>query len=482
MRKYTFRMRNLAVLLAACLSLTGCATTREPPAQSDEAGATALLERGADGGWLLEYRFTRAAPAWFFVRSALDFDGKPWRARSFTVETPGVRLERQGRYDVLTGDGAPLTTVRLRVKPYSESIAADYTPALAFSDGSIAFYSEHHLVAPLSSAEAAAKLPADLNEVHFDTVPVRFTLRDPGRTLLFGGKNLHGEASLMLNGDDAYLYSGAVRPVETPSFAGIIDPGLPEWVNAELHAFTPRLFAYYTQRLGKPRGDRPAALVAWGGTALKGYSVGGSVLKGMVVMNMRGAQVADPNPAVRTRMRSFIGHEAAHFWMGQTVRYGERSEAWITEGAADLMAFRAFRHLDPDYDDRADVQRSIDDCLKINGSQPLAGAAERGAHRANYACGAVLALAAEGATRKREPGADIFTWLARLIDANRADRTVTQADWLEAFSVVQGDAAVTASVRAFLDQGAADPAAFLYRLLTASGVPVRREGDRVLLI
>jgi uncharacterized protein YceK len=474
-------MRRVAILLATCLALAGCGSIRERSAPSQPDGATATLTRDSGSGWLLEYRFAHAAPAWFFVRSALDLDGKPWRARSFTVETPGVRLERQGRYDVLVGDATPLSSVRIRVRPFPESISADYTPALAFSDGGIAFYSEHHLVAPLPSAAAAAALPPDLNGVEFETVPLRFTLRDPGRNLLFGGKRLRGEASLMLNGDDAYLYSGAARPVETPAFVGIIDPGLPQWVTAELHAFTPRLFDYYTDRLGKPRGDRPTALVAWGGAELKGYSVGGSVLKGMVVMNMRGAQVASPNPAVRTRMRSFIGHEAAHFWLGQTVRYGGRSEAWITEGAADLMAFRAFKHLDPGYDDRADLQRSIDDCLKVNGTKPLGKAAERGEHRASYACGAVLALAAEGAARKRDLGADIFTWLKHLIDANRADGVVTQADWLDAFAAVRADPAVTAAVRHFLDEGTPDPGGFVYDLLAGSGVAVRREGERVLL-
>lgn len=474
-------MRTVTILVAACLALTGCATTGERAASPRQGEASAVLERAADGSWLLDYRFTRAAPAWFFVRSALDLDGKPWRARSFTVETPGVRLERVGRYDVLAGDGTPLTHVRIRVRPYSESIAADYTPALMFSDGGIAFYSEHHLVAPLAAAEAAAKLPSDLNGVEFETVPVRLTLRDPGRTLLLGGKRLRGEAGLMLNGDGAYLYSGAARPMETQAFVGIVDPGLPQWVTAELNAFTPRLFDFYTARLGKPAGDRPAALVAWGGAALKGHSIGGSVLKGMVVMNIRGAHVAAPNPAVRTRMRWFIGHEAAHFWMGQTVRYGERAEAWITEGSADLMAFRATRYLDPGYDDRADLQRSIDTCLKVNGTRPLAKAAERDAHDASYACGALLALAGEGALRKRDPNADVFTWIRRLIDANREDRTVTQADWLDAFAAVQTDPAVTASVRRFLDEGVADPAGFVFALLTANGVPVRREGERVVL-
>lgn len=438
-----------------------------------------VLSRGSDGTWLLEYRFARAAPAWFFVRSSNAIDGKPWRARSLQVETPGVRLERIGHYDVLVGDGRPLSAVRIRVTPYIDPIIADYQPVLAFSDGGVGIYSDHHLLAPLASSAAAKELPLDLNGFPFEQVATRLTVRDPGKALLFEGKLYRDAVRLKLEKQQSYIYSGPARAVATPAFVGIIDPGLPQWTRDELDRFTPRLFDFYTQRLGKPTGARPTLLAAWGGTAFKGVSQGGSVLDGMVVMNLKGAGMVDPKPALIAQTRWFIGHEGAHFWMGQTVRAKRRSESWMTEGGADLMAVRALAHYDPAYDVRARLQRSIDECITVNGSKPLSGALERGEHRANYDCGAVLMMAAEGAARKRDAKSDLFTWLQTLIEPNRKTGLVTADDWIGAFTAVGGVGA--ADVRVFLDRGVPDPAAFIAELLASNGVAVRRDGARVIL-
>ncbi|MBA4763374.1 hypothetical protein [Sphingomonas sp.] len=470
-------MRNVRLLILLLAVVCGFATPTL--ARPVKATTEVVLTRDGDGDWLLEYRFARAAPAWFFVRSANALDGKPWRPQSWRVETPGVRLERIGHHDVLTGDGTPLKTVRIRVRPYSDPVQADYQPVLAFSDGGVGVYTDHHLAAPLSTIAAARDLPADLNGVAFDQVPTQFTLRDPGKTLLFNGRRHRGSVRLMLDQHQSYVYSGPARALATPAFVGIIDPGLPVWARDELNRFTPRLFDYYTARLGRPAGTRPTLLASWGGTTLPGVSLGGSVLDGMVVMNLEGAAMVDPQPALLAQTRWFIGHEGAHFWMGQTVRTARRSAAWMTEGAADVMAVRALAHFYPDYDARGRLQKSIDDCIAINGSKPLSGAFERGAHRANYACGAVLMMAAEGAARKRDPRADLFTWLRTLIDPNRKAGVVTPDHWLTVFAASGGAGAE--QVRSFLDRGIPDPAAFIAELLEANGVAVRRDGARVIL-
>ena len=57
----------------------------------------------------------------------------------------------------------------------------------------------------------------------------------------------------------------------------------------------------------------------------------------------------------------------------------------------------------------------------------MATALERDEPRANYACGAVFALVAEKAN-----SGDFFAFTRRLIDANRADRELTSAEWLAA--------------------------------------------------
>ncbi len=452
------------------------------PARAAPPGVRVTVTRapGATGSSTTPFR--RRASVWVFERSATDLEGRLWRPQSWTVETPGVRLAHAGHYDVLTAGGAALGRVRIRMRPFAQPLRADYTPALHFSDGGLAFYTGHFRVLPMASLAAAEALPADLNGVDLPEARAMLTLADPGGRLLLGGGVRNGTATLPLGDAGTYVYAGTAPMIERPAFAGVIDGGLPEWVRAELDNYTPRVMALYAERLGAPAGGRPMALVAWGGAERSGWSLGGSVLQGMVVMQISGKVVAQPSPEVLARMRWFIGHESAHFWMGQTVHYTHRSESWITEGSADIAAIRANGRLVPGYDMRAELQRELDECLRVNGAgEPLSTAEERGENRASYGCGAMLLLAAEGAARRRDPNADAFGFLRALIDENRADGEVTRDDWLAQFQVACGDAALTAEVRGFVDTGVADPLAFWAHLFTATGVGFNREGDALRL-
>jgi hypothetical protein len=444
-------------------------------------GVTVTVSRAEGGDWLVDYSFAVRSPVWFFTRSSMDLDGKPWREQGWTVETPGVRLERAGRYDVLSA-AAPLTHVRIRIRPFAHPLLADYTPVLAFSDGGLAFYSDHFSVAPSPTLDAVRALPADLGTAQVAQPPVTLVFSDPGHRLLLRGKASRGRAVFALGGIDAYVYSGAAPVIETPAFAGVIDAGLPGWVRGELDDFTPRILGLYTGRLGKPVGGKPMALVAWQGGDQPGSSMGGSVLDHMVVMQISGRQVLERAPLVLDRMRWFIAHESAHFWLGQTVRYAHEREGWIMEGGADLLAIRGTQALIPDYDAGPFLQREMDDCLKlVPANTPLAGAGERGENRAYYACGAMLMLAAEGAMRLKDPNADIFTFARGLIEANRADGAVSAEDWLAAFGKAGGDAGLSGDIRALLDKGVADPRAFWRRLFTATGVRFMETSDGVKL-
>ena len=82
------------------------------------------------------------------------------------------------------------------------------------------------------------------------------------------------------------------------------------------------------------------------------------------------------------------------------MRYEYARDMWITEGGADLMAVRALKAIDPVYDDRAELQREVDDCVRLAAGRPLASAGDRGDNRAYYACGAVFGLVIEGAERR----------------------------------------------------------------------------------
>lgn len=462
----------LALLASALFAL---------PAVAADAPEVAVVLRPAGGGeWTIEYRFRKAAPAWVFMRSALtEYEGVPWRPLSWTVETPGVRLERRGSHDVLSGD-RPLTRVRIRMKPFTAPLRADYVPVLGFSDGGQAHFVGQYVVAPLRDAAEAERLPFDLNGADLESPDGRFTVesREP---MLLDGAVLKGRAVTDFT-RDRYVYVGRAPLIQTEALAAVVDPGMPAWLRGELDRLAPMLLAEHARRLGPRAGPRPTVYAGWGGGQTPGASFNGGALPGLIVLNIRGEQVLTPLPALTDLMRWFVGHEAAHFWLGQTIRQVDGGDGWITEGGADLLAVRAIQALEPGYDGRAKLQSAVDECLALTGpGESLRGAPERGEHRAQYACGALLLLAAEGGLRRGDPAADASTFWRALIDENRADGVVDRDEWLAAFARASGDLALTARVRAFVETGVDDPCGFLRALFEASGVPHRMEGERLVL-
>lgn len=483
-------MRNLighlGVILGAGVigALSGCASQARPApsvAAAEAPGVRVEVMRDGDR-WSADYVLDRDAPVWAFQRSALMRDGRrPWRPRQWTVETPGVVMERRGFYDVLRSvDGGPVPRrLRLRLTPAAADLEADYDPALVFTGGAVALYTDHFNLLPLASTAEAEALPADLNGVDLPGEgPAEVTWRDRAGPVLFRGER---HASVTERAANSYILFGQAGVVEGRAVTTVIDTGLPAWIGEEIQGFSPRVFDYYTGRLGPKPGDKPMVMVSWNGPSSGVSSMGGSVMPGLISMSFEGERVTRRSPDVLWRARWFVGHEAAHFWLGQAVRYEFRRDAWITEGGADLMAVRALKALDPAYDDRQELQREVDDCISLTRGRGVSEAAERGEHRAYYACGAVFAMVAEAAQKRRD-GGDWFDFLRPLIDANREDGVLSRPEWLAALRQASGDPSLIRDVERLLDEGATDPAAVIARLFERTGVTHRRDGDVVRLI
>lgn len=416
--------------------------------------------------WTAEFRFGRPASAWVFTRSAVDEDTRtPWRPQSWTVETPGVRLERRGHFDLLrTDDGSPVPErVRIRFTPYARGLAASYDPALVFTDGTVALYNQQFDLVPVDAPAAADRLPRDLGDAGLTEGQTRVRFRDVGARVLYQG-NRFDEASLA--GDGAYVLFGPAEPIVTPAMATIIDPQLPAWLRSALASEVQQLIEHHARELGPPSAGRPTILVSWAGPTPALISMGGSVLTNLVTMRFEGIGVVEPRPALLAQARRFIAHEAAHFWLGQTVRYGSSREAWITEGGADLLAVRAVQTLHPDFDVRAQLNEALTECAGLIQNRGVESAHERGEHRAYYACGAVFALVAEA--KSRQP----FSHFIRgLVDANRADGVLTRDEWLNALDGVVRDPTIRVDIETLLDQGAPQPKQALASLLRRAGIP-----------
>ena len=465
--------RLLALFLA--LSLAACSTTGANERQAF-AGTSIEVLRSGDV-WTADFRFDRDSPVWAFTRSAVTREGqRPWRPRSWTVETSGVRLERQGRYDVLVAEnGRPVPRrVRIRFTPFAQDLIAAYDPALVFTDGSVALYTQQFDPFPVASTAIAAALPIDLADAQVEQVPTRVRFRDRRGRVLHMGRRY--DSATITGGGGAYLLFGPAAAIENEAMATIIDPQLPAWLRSTLASATPRILAAYAERLGPAPGGRPTFLLSWAGPTPRLSSMGGSVLPSMVVMRFEGEGVVRESPQLAHQALWFIAHEGAHFWLGQAVGYQFSRDAWITEGGADLLAIRNTALLDPSYDARAALQERLERCVRIAAGRSVASAQQRNEHDAYYACGAMFGLIAEGAQR-RSTGGDFFAFVRALIDSNREDRVVTKDEWLAQVTRLAGDPALEQGMRAMIETGVADPSAHLQSLFARAGIGHARDSE-----
>lgn len=459
--------------LAAALALAAAAPATPPaPPPTPEVSVV------RDGeSWTADYRFGRSAPAWAFLHSGLArADKKPWRPRSWTVVTKGVRLERRGWYDILVAErGDVPDRVRIRFTPSTLDLEADYDPALRFSNGAVALFTDQFDVTPLSSAAAAERLPVDLDQVPLEGDATRASFRDRGGKVLHAGRRK--TVATMQNGR-SYVLFGSAGIAETRDIATILDPALPAWLSAELGASTPRLLAHYAALLGPRSGTRPMLMATWGGPTPGVTSMGGSVLPGLVLMAFEGQRVVARSEAARNYVLWFIAHESAHFWLGQTVDYDSASHAWMTEGGADLLAVRALAALDPAYDPRVRLDDAIAKCVALASGKAVNSANRRSEHDAYYACGAVFGLVAEAVANRAQSGSGFAGFWRALIEANRADRVVGQSEWLAALTQASRDPSLAADIRRMAEIGVADPARLIASLFRRAGVAHATGGDK----
>lgn len=432
------------------------------------AATEVVVDVARDGArWTADFTLDERVPALFFPRSAVTREGhKPWRPQSWRVATSGVRLERRGHYDVLlpaAGRRLP-RHIRIAFAPFTRDLIADYDPALVFSDGSVALYTKQFTGFAADSAAEVARLPIDLNGQSLRLTRTRLRFADQAGPVLFAGERV--ARAMLRDGEDegSYVLFGPIRPLAGPDFATIIDPELPPWLSASLAEFTPRLFAYYAEALGPRPGVKPTIYASWNGPTPRLVSMGGSVLPGIVTMAFEGSGLTRPNRDIRDGARWFLAHESAHFWLGQAVRYEFSRDSWITEGGADLLAINAVARLGG-VAPLPQLQEAIDDCARLTTSRGAASAETRNEHRAYYACGAVVALAAQGATRQ-----PFERFVRGLIAANRADGIVSRSDWLGQFERQSRQPALRRDIETLLDRGADRPGPLIASILRRAGI------------
>lgn len=458
-------MFGLVVALAAqALPTPAAATTR---------GDTAVVRRSA-AGWEVTYRFRTTARGWVFPVSApVRADHALWRPAAWRVLTPGVRIERHGAYDVLVptrGRHVP-ATVRIAFAPTVATLDREYDPAIAFGTGAVALYTDQFDVAPVKAPAALDHAAPEQTLEALGGAPLPVKFHDEAGPVFVAGRR---QADPVLTGAHGYVVFGAAEVETVGGVAMIADPALPAWLKADIAAFAPEVTAHYAARLGT-RSDAalPLLMLAWRGATPGKVVNDGGVRPGQLLLNFEGEGLLDRNPRAARRTRWFLAHELAHFWLGTGgVAYRDPGDAWITEGGADMMALTLLAAGDHD-DALAELQRAVGDCIAL-APRPVAASS-----RAPYACGAVFALSAAGATR-RAGGKDWFDFLRPLLAAHANDRRIGGADWMAHYAAVVRDPAASAAIATLL-AGTPQAADAVAAVLRGGGIGFTRAGDTITL-
>jgi hypothetical protein len=420
--------------------------------------------------WTIQYRLHAKAEAWVFPFSAVTYkDHARWREQQWRVLTPHVAIVRKGDYDLLVPVGQRYvpTSVQIEFTPTNATLDREYDPAVAFSNGAIALYSDQFDLAPQSDAHAIEARPSGLSVEELGGSHALVSFHDAAGPVFVRGRR---EQAPVLSGAETYVIFGAAKIEEGHHVAVLADPQLPVWLKTEMMAFAPKVADFYAAKLGE-RSDKtlPLLILAWRGATPGKVINDGGVRPGEILLNFEGEGLLDKNEAAERRARWFIAHEMAHFWLGTSgVAYRTLSDAWITEGGAEMMAFTFLAGIDHDYA-HAELQRAVDDCSKL-AAKPVATASNRHESRSLYACGAVFALAGTGVVKK-DGGQDFFDFIRPLLQAHQVDRTLGDADWLSRLEQLSDGQKAAAVIRTMLDQSTDHPDLKLEELFQETGIP-----------
>ena len=433
----------LALLLALTPSPSVARTAPAPRAELE----IVVTRHADDDGWTATYSLAAPTARLVFPNNRVLFRHQRWE-----VATDGVELVAQDGTEVVRStDGAPFDTVHFRIPHQPEHLDRNYEFHVPFTDGGVLLYTGHFVV-------------------DADTGPLATEITLHGREgehILVNGA-AHESVTLRHTAQDyeTYAYFGRATPIETDEVVALVDPGLPEWVREHNAEYLPRLFELYTERLDLELAAKPMVFFSYlEGTPGKA-SFSGGALPGLIQLTVVGRDWEAPDQGDEgafARLIGFLGHESVHLWnmpIGRTPP--KPGSAWMHEGGADALSFRALAELG--VIDRAGLfmrhERAINQAAKrlVGTSVRESDTPERSMNF--YEAGSALALATELAIQETNPDLDLFDfWRTLLAESHASGESYTEEAYYALADRMAPGSDIGARLAAFVETRHEDPAA-----------------------
>jgi hypothetical protein len=476
MRRITLAAAGLCgLLLGACgeespaagLSYPKAAAEIEAIKQEADVRAKVTLE---DGLWRVAYDFDRPHQALIFERAPGSRAGR-WRPL-----TPGVRVVSAGGIDAMIFD-EPSEGAAFAFDPYTQDIPRDYTPFLPFSDGGLALFTGWFMLMTAESLEAIEALGGSFDSWEGEQLTLATTL-EADVPLVAEGKRVaspYTDASA----DGTYIYLGDAAPVSGESFVGIIDQGLPAWLQARLDGDLYAVFLAHEAAWGIELQDKATVLLAYRGADDPGFSNKGSVVGNVLAASVSGQAVLRERPEILPYLNWFFAHEAAHlFHTSAGAPQIDSEDAWMHEGAASAMANGIAGALGggPDYalKEYATSLERCDATLSGRPGRTIEGGG--GDFDVAYHCGALIALLTD-AILPEHGIADFWREAGRGWEEGADFRT---ADYVALLSRLGGEPDQVQALADLIQRSHPDPKAAILEVMTDAGLdPVLGDDGRL---
>lgn len=460
---------GLLVLLAACDDTDRPFVT--PSEREDDAamlpgsGVTATLDRMEDGAWRVRYAFDAPQSVIFFSRSNGDY-----RTATWTPLSDGAAMARVGGFDAVLFD-EPVEAAAFRIAPYSDQIPQEYTPFIPFSDGGLAIHAGQFEVLAAEDSEAIAALEGNLAQYQGEQKILGVRVIAPDTAIVAGGEVTRGEGSDVSLGGTSYLYVGEAEVQEGPDYAGVIDPGLPDWLQDQLESELGAVFAAYHDLWGEGLPEKASVLYAFRGYDRPGLSnKGGALGSRLIMLESSGDALRQPSQQIGVYMRWFFAHEIAHLFQARTgAVVASQGDSWIFEGGANAMANIVLGETATENPDglMSDYAETFDTCAAYLADGPLSEAARDGRYDAYYQCGDLMSRASAAAT----PDADLFALWRGLLDAAEArDNRFSTDLYLEVMRERGAPEPAIQAIRRIATETLSDPRAALADMLAEAGM------------
>jgi hypothetical protein len=394
-------------------------------AKPDASGIQLITLAKSEFGWTVTYSLSEPTDRLMFVRSPDRSRSERWQPLDSNVAISW----QDGNEVVTTRNGEPFDEVSFALDATYVPLPKDYAPFSPFSNGGMLVHTGRFFACANTCTANHHEWPMAMQLPTDDY-------------LLINGTRQQGFFEWLDRDSGRAIYVGKQPPEHFAALVTLIDPALPQSLQYGLVSELPMIMSYFTKQLGSLT-QTPMLFASYGDYQGGYYGQQGGVLPNQIFMHWYG-EASLENINEETTLW-FFAHEIAHLFQGSGLRYSSTEEAWIHEGAAEMMAYL---YTDSKLGQSSDllstaVQEAQQKCTAAWPISETFVAVGKVDFRTHYTCGLVANAELHAQLKANGIDAGIFTLWQTYSDLIQQGEPANSTTYFAAFKQLTGYASMT---------------------------------------